>query len=346
MSSELARRDPHQLAQAAPGGVVRFQMGAQEMEVFQKTYCKDFNPAEVNLAVAVCIQQDLNPFRNEINFWRGEGGKVVSHVTISGWVRKASETGRYLGFEGPFFCGPDGLWKDIWLDDRTPPIAAMVKVWWRGCHGPLTGVARYSEFVRRNADGKPNKMWLSMPCNQLQKCAFVNALKKAPQDQISIDALAQMDERELSSPTASEARITETPLEPLEAMPVETAQQEMPANPVEAFHQEWIKRGFDPADKAGMKDYLKRSLGREPKSPRNDADGYRTDVQACYVDFLQQPEAAEQALEQFVGDEDALMDALDAALGYRPVSLLLTTCREFRTVLGSSTAPDDDLILQ
>jgi len=122
-------------------------------------------------------------------------GPKISQMTIQigidGYRMMAQRTGEFDYLVGPEWCGPDGEWRDIWLDDSTPPYAARVGVVKKGSAGITWGVAKFSEFVQttnewaeRNGRNvivgtKPNEMWAKMGSNQLAKVAEAQGLRKA-----------------------------------------------------------------------------------------------------------------------------------------------------------------------
>lgn len=95
--------------------------------------------------------------------------------------RAATAAGDRVGFEGPFWCGEDGVWKDVW-PGTTPPVAAKYIIVRNG--EPHTGIAHYDEYLQtKPVTGEPNSMWAKMPRNQTAKCAEAQAWRKAfPED--------------------------------------------------------------------------------------------------------------------------------------------------------------------
>ena len=124
--------------------------------------------------------------------------KFTIQTGIDGYrliARRAAGREGY-GYEDTLWCGPDGVWSSIWLED-TPPVAAKVVVVRGGQRFPA--VARYKAYVQTKKDGEPNSIWAQRDAEQLEKCAEALALRKAfPQDLSGIytddEMRAQQDE--------------------------------------------------------------------------------------------------------------------------------------------------------
>ena len=63
----------------------------------------------------------LDPFARQI-YMINRGGKYGIQTSIDGFRIIAQRSGEYAGQAGPYWCGEDGQWVDVWLKS-TPPIA-------------------------------------------------------------------------------------------------------------------------------------------------------------------------------------------------------------------------------
>lgn len=125
----------------------------------------------------------LSPFARQIfavKRWDAQAKREKwSHqVSIDGFRLTASRTGKYQGQTPRQWCGPDGVWRDVWLD-AGPPAAARVGVYHADFREPLYGVATFNEYVQRTKEGKPAAMWRDKPALMVAKCAEALALRAA-----------------------------------------------------------------------------------------------------------------------------------------------------------------------
>lgn len=179
------------------GGVIEAQRAPitfdrDQVELLKQTICKGATDNELQLFLQVCKLKRLDPFSKQIyaiKRWdpeaqNGNGGySMTFQVGIDGFRSKAEETGLYDGQDPPQWCGPDGIWKDIWLADY-PPSAAKVTLYRKGWARPVIATAMYREYVQTKRDGKPNSMWSKMAANQLAKVAEALAFRKGFPEQL------------------------------------------------------------------------------------------------------------------------------------------------------------------
>jgi phage recombination protein Bet len=147
------------------------------------------NAPKPELAVFLhyCQRTGLDPFARQI-YMIERGGRYTIQSSIDGLRIVAQRSNEYAGQAGPFWCGDDGVWTDVWLQ-QTPPTAAKVGVMRKGFTEVLWAVAKFESY---NAN---SPIWKKMPDLMIAKCAEALALRKAfPNDLSGIYTAEEMEQ--------------------------------------------------------------------------------------------------------------------------------------------------------
>lgn len=159
------------------------------IELWRNTYCKGASPLELAQFVEVCRRTKLSPEMRQIYAIKRYDSQLAREImqtqtSIDGYRVIAERSGKYAGQEGPYWCGEDGQWTDVWLSDK-PPVAAKVGILRTDFAKPIWGVAKFSSYAARNKQGQVIGLWSKMPDTMTAKCAEALALRRAFPNELS-----------------------------------------------------------------------------------------------------------------------------------------------------------------
>ena len=171
-----------------------------QIELIKNTVARGLTTEEFCLFLHYAKRTQLDPLKRQIYAIK-RGDQMTVQTSIDGFRAIAERSGNYQGQIGPFWCGKDEIWREVWVQDG-PPLAARVGVWREGFKEPLFGTATLKSYEQVGRDGRPTQIWAKMSDVMLAKCAEAMALRKAFPDDLA--GVYTSDEMAQASPDAGE----------------------------------------------------------------------------------------------------------------------------------------------
>jgi len=213
--------------------------------------------------------------------------KYTIQVGIDGFRVTGYRAARREGLPRPVvhrqFCGRDGVWRDVLIEDG-PPVAAKCVI---TCAGEVVGeaVVKFAEYAQTTRNGSLTQMWSEKGTTMIGKCAEAAAWRVAfPQDFSGVHEPAEFHEVidgevEPVKVRSERARGVAALREAASAAKSATSQESAPAvDPEAATRQRWVDslaKLWEKADVASpvyQADIMTAILGRCPDADLTDVD--------------------------------------------------------------------------
>jgi phage recombination protein Bet len=225
------------------GSATTREFTEEQIGLIARTICKpkkrEATKDEVDFFIHQCERTGLDPFAEQIHAifrWSSRDEKEVMKVqtSIDGLRLIAERTGKYIGQDGPFWCGADGKWSDIWAKPEAPTAArVVVKKLLAGVVGETPAVAHFREYAPTDKNGNLTGQWRTMLALMIGKCAEALALRKAfPQETSGIYTAEEM----------AQADVTGAPTEVKTAAPPDQPPPAAAPEPESALDREQVEK--------------------------------------------------------------------------------------------------------
>jgi phage recombination protein Bet len=312
---------------------------------------------ELAMFLMYCQRTGLDPFARQIYLSERRsknqqtGQWDVSRkpeTTIDGFRLIAERSRQYAGQLGPFWCGDDGKWVDVWIP-RDPPVAAKVGILRHDFKEPLWAVALYDEYVQTKADGKPNSMWSKMPANQLAKCAESLGHRKAfprelsglyTREEMNSEQSEDRGSKEQSLPPATSPEVLRELSDTLDMPPVAavpaaqnrgTAEKQSGGSPISTIE---MRSAAKVAEADAVLSEVKKPKGKRSKGGVSfDTLKYFAEVKKLILEVTGTTEAYYAVLKSYGHEHaDAIANDEEARIVYKALLVVHNTARADKTL--------------
>lgn len=188
----------------------------EQVDVIRNAICVSATDEELEFFLATTKRLDLDPFARQIWFVKRRQKRTDARGTdewvdvgrpetgIDGYRTIAERSGVWEGQEPTLWCGTDGRWSEVWLED-VPPHACKITLY-RKDRRPVVAVGLFREYcpVYKGKNGSfVPEMWQKRASGQLEKCTEALAFRRAfPRDLSGIRIDTEMEHVDAQAPSA------------------------------------------------------------------------------------------------------------------------------------------------